>query len=182
MILITSASRREGKTTLASLVANAIASTGQTVIICDFDLRAPTLHRLHGVEATPGICEVLRGEVELPVAVKRTERDNLMLLTAGTCCSDAIAALGQERLTPVIRELREMADVVIIDGCPVLTSADINYVSPEADLILLAVRRDVSRMPAVNSSLRLLRSCEKRVAGAVVIERDAASNHISSHY
>lgn len=170
--LVTSAARGEGKTTVANQLATSLAQSTRKVILCDFDLRRPKLHRVHGLSAGPGVCDVLRSEVNLADALQETTTERLLVLPAGNCCKQAIRALVEEKAEPLIKELRGMADVVIIDACSVLSSADLDYLCPHVDEIIFAARRDFSRTPDVVKALRLIPATEEQIAGAVVIEKD----------
>lgn len=169
--LITSAIRGEGKTSLANQLAMRIALSTRRVILCDYDLRHPTLHRIHHFNNSPGLSEVLCGNLPLSEVLNETNTEGLQVLTAGHCSHDAIKALAQGRVKTIIEQMRGMADVVIVDGCPILSSADIGYVCPHVDQVIFSVRRDFSRVPAVNEALHLLHANEELIAGAVVIDR-----------
>ncbi|TWU41307.1 Tyrosine-protein kinase wzc [Novipirellula aureliae] len=181
LALVTSANRGEGKTTLASQLARNIASMGRTVILVDLDLRHPVAHRLYSVDLSPGVCEVLRGEQDLKASIQPTSIDGLSVLPAGECCRNSLQALGRNKAVPMFfRELASMADVVIIDGCPVLTSADVSYVAPHVDTIVFSVHRDISRVRDIKHAVDLIRASGTPVAGAVVIERATVSHDVSN--
>lgn len=171
VILVTSAVRSEGKTTLATQLAMSLANRSRSVILCDFDLRRPQLNKLLGVSQKPGVAEVLRGDIDLIDAMKQTFATGLSVVPAGECCPLAINALAEEGAEALIQQLRLQADLIIIDGCPVLTSADISFLSPHADQIIFAVRRDVSRTPNLLKAANLIPAHDHQIAGAVVIEK-----------
>ena len=179
-ILVTSAERKEGKTTLATQLALGLANTGRSVLLVDLDLRSPAIHQAFGVEHSPGVCDVLRGDVELKAAVKSTSTSNLCVLPVGQRCGTSRLALAKERTVPLFRELRAMADFLIVDGAPVLTSSDIGFVCQHIDEVILAVRRDVSRTTDVNAAIEVIRANDKPITGAVVVEPDKA-RHVDKH-
>jgi Mrp family chromosome partitioning ATPase/uncharacterized protein involved in exopolysaccharide biosynthesis len=174
VLLVTSAQRKEGRTTLATQLALSLGNTGRTVLLVDFDLRRPSIHRVYGMDASPGVCELLRGEADLQSAVQPTGTPNLCVLPAGECCGTALQALGYERTVPFFRELRETADFVIIDGCPVLTSSDVGFICLHVDQVIMAARRDVSRITDIRAATEFIRNTNTPVSGAVVIEPDEA--------
>lgn len=168
IILVTSAGDREGKTTVASHLAASLARSGRRTLLVDGDLRSPTAHLVFGTAGDPGLCEVLRGEVELAAALQPTSVDGLMLVAGGQCDYAAIAALSKNVLADVLQAAREQFEFIVIDASPVLTYADALLVSSHADAAVLSVRRDVSRIHKVNEARDRMESVGIRVLGAVV--------------
>ena len=62
-VLITSACGSEGKTTLAAQLAERCVNAGLMTLLIDADLRNPTLSRMLDAAESPGLINVLRGEV-----------------------------------------------------------------------------------------------------------------------
>ncbi|HEV2643724.1 MAG TPA: Wzz/FepE/Etk N-terminal domain-containing protein, partial [Candidatus Elarobacter sp.] len=59
LILITSAVEGEGKTTVTANLGRALARAGRKTLVIGADLRRPRLQELFGVEASPGLSEIL---------------------------------------------------------------------------------------------------------------------------
>lgn len=172
VVLVTSADRKEGKTTLATQLARSLADTGRSVLLVDLNLRSPAIHRIFGMECSPGVCDLLRGEADLNSLVQPTKTPNLEVLPAGVCCPSALQALGYENTVPFFRELRTMADFVIVDGCPVLTSSEIGFICRYVDEVVLIARRDVSRINDIQVASEFIRSSNQEINGVVVVEPD----------
>lgn len=170
MILVTSAGRAEGKTTLATQLAQCLSDMDRSVVLVDLDLHNPVIHRIFGVGNAPGMCEVLRSELELSGALKSGVNPKLSLLTAGDVCQRAIRQLGCETLSQQMKELRSLAEYVVIDGCAVLPWADMGYVAPNVDGVLFAIRSDVSQLRDILAAEQVLANVGATIMGAVVIE------------
>jgi len=170
LLVITSACRAEGKTTIATQLATSLAHCHKTVLLVDLDIRTPALHRVYGIENDQGVCEVLRGELDLASAVKPTQTESLSVLVAGNPCDEALRTLAREKTSSLMKELRSLADLVILDCGPVLAAADVECVSPYADGVMFAVRRDKSKLPDVKIAVEHLRQADAKILGAVVIE------------
>ena len=83
-ILITSSNRGEGKSTIASYLALTIANLSKKkILIIDTDIRRPKMHKIFNVPRENGICECLKDSVDPMKAVKKTEQENLFIITAG---------------------------------------------------------------------------------------------------
>jgi polysaccharide biosynthesis transport protein len=168
VIMVTSAGDREGKTTVASHLAASLARSGRRTLLVDGDLRSPTVHAMFSAALDPGLCEILRGEVELEAAIQPTPVDGLMLIAAGACDYHAIASLSKELLTQVFDKTREQFEFVVIDAAPVLTYADTLLMGVHIDAAVLSVRRDVSQLHKVYEARERLESVGIKVLGAVV--------------
>lgn len=168
IVLVTSASTMEGRTTVASQLAASLARAGRRTLLVDGDLRRPALHALFDVPLEDGLCEVLRAEIDVADVIRPTHAEGLWLLTAGYCDVDAIHALATEQMQPVMDKLRADYDFIIIDGAPVLGMSDALIFGQFSDGAVLSVRRDYSQMPNIHHAAELLRGVGIRIIGAVV--------------
>src|SRR5207249_11919924 len=64
--MITSASAGEGKTTTAANLAIALAGAGKRIVLVSADLRRPRVQELFGLNAGPGLADLLSGSISLP--------------------------------------------------------------------------------------------------------------------
>jgi polysaccharide biosynthesis transport protein len=168
VILVTSACDREGKTTVASHLAASLARSGRRTLLVDGDLRSPTVQEMFGAALNPGMCEILRGEVALEAGIQPTQVDGLMLLAAGQCDYQAIAALSQKHLNEILEKARQQFEFVVFDAAPVLTYGDTLLMGVHVDAAVLSARRDVSQLPKVYEAKERLELVGIRVLGAVV--------------
>src|SRR5262249_48176998 len=65
VVMVTSATGGEGKTTLAAALASSLARAGRKTLLLDGDLRRPAVHQLFEIAPHPGFSEALIGEVEI---------------------------------------------------------------------------------------------------------------------
>ncbi len=168
VVMVTSATTQEGRTTVASQLAASLARAGRRTLLVDGDVRRPALHALFDVPLEDGLCEVLRAEVDVADVIRPTHAEGLWLLTAGYCDVDAIHALATEQMQPAFEKLRSEYDFIIIDGAPVLGMSDALIFGQYCDGAILSVRRDFSQMPKINEAASLLRSVGVRLIGSVV--------------
>jgi capsular exopolysaccharide synthesis family protein len=168
VVMITSAQSGEGKTLLSTHLAASIAQIGHKVLLIDGDLRNPIAHQVFGLESTPGLCELLRGDVALDDVIKPTPIDLLAMITAGRWDSRATRALAQDGTGEMLRQLRARYDFIIVDSSPVLPVVDPLLIGQHVDGTVLSVLRDVSRMSRVYAAHQRLTAAGVRVLGAVV--------------
>ena len=168
VVMVTSASSHEGRSTVASQLAASLARAGRRTLLIDGDLRRPTLHRLFDFPLEDGFCEVLRAEIDVSDVVRPTHAEGLWLITAGYCDAKAIQALAKDQVQPIFDKLRVDYDFVIIDAAPVLNMSDSLIIGQYVDGAILSVLRDVSQVPKVHEANELLRSVGIRILGSVV--------------
>jgi capsular exopolysaccharide synthesis family protein len=168
VVLVTSAAGGEGRTTVASQLAASLARAGRKTLLVDADLRRPSLHHLFELPLSDGLSEVLRSEAALESVVRKTHAEDLWLLTAGQCNAKTIQALAQDRIHGVLGELREQFEFIILDSAPALDLADSLIMGRHTDGAILAVRRDVSRVPQIHETRERLKNVGIRILGSVV--------------
>ena len=83
-VVISSASPAEGKSFSATNLALVEAQlSGHRVLLCDFDLRRPMIHKIFELDRGPGVTDYLLGKVTLPQALRRIGDSNLYVMPAG---------------------------------------------------------------------------------------------------
>ena len=106
VVMITSALDHEGKTTVASQLAASLARCGRRTLLVDGDLRRPTAHKLFELPLEPGLCEVLRGDVEVDDVIRPTRVAGLWMISAGQYDLESIQALSKEGVGEIFDVLR----------------------------------------------------------------------------
>jgi capsular exopolysaccharide synthesis family protein len=157
VILVTSAAPGDGKTVLASALAQTFALSNKRCLLVDADFRRPSAHRIFNKGARAGLCEVLAGTVPLEKALTRLHPDPLTFLSAGEVVSEPLELLSPKRLIPFIESVRQTFDVVILDSPPVLAVSDAGIISAQVTNVLLAVRWAVTTRSATSRALTILR-------------------------
>ncbi len=169
VVMVTSATQGEGKTSLASQLATSMATAGMRTLIVDCDLRNPSVQKLFELPVRPGVSEVLRQEVDAADVVQATTVPNLWLIPAGQCSAATIAALAQGHpLETFFNRLRGQFDLVIVDSCPVLPVADALLIGQHVDGVVFSVMQDVSQLPKVMTATEKMQQLNIPLIGAVV--------------
>jgi capsular exopolysaccharide synthesis family protein len=167
-VMVTSAMSGEGKTTLATRLAASLARGGVRTLLIDGDLRNPKAHRVLGRAQTPGLAEVLRGEVDAEHAVQAGAVANLALLAAGKCDPHSIQALAGSRLGDLLHQMEDQYEFIVVDSCPVLAVADTLSIGLHVKGVLLATLAEVSQLRKVHQAAQRLAAFELQVLGTVV--------------
>jgi capsular exopolysaccharide synthesis family protein len=167
VVMITSAVKGEGKTSVSCHLAASLARAGRSTLLIDCDLRRPAIHRLFDQPVGPGLCELLRGEAGPGEVIRPTAAD-LSLITAGGCDALALQALAQDGLRTIFAELKNQYDFIIVDSAPVLSVADSLLAGQSVDGVIFSVLRDVSRLPEVHAAYERLAVLGAKMLGVIV--------------
>jgi capsular exopolysaccharide synthesis family protein len=169
VVMVTSATQGEGKTSLASQLGSSMATAGMRTLIVDCDLRNPSIHKLFELPLSPGVSEVLCQEADPSDAVQPTAVPNLWVIPAGQCSTRVIAALAQGHpLEALFNRLRGQFDFVVVDSCPVLPVADALLIGQHVDGVVFSIMQDVSQLPKVMVASEKLTQLSINLLGAVV--------------
>jgi polysaccharide biosynthesis transport protein len=174
--VITSASPREGKTTLTLSLAISLAQSGKRVLIVDTDLRKPRLHRALGTTLNKGLTAVLVGELSIKDAIQETEVPGLSLLAAGPIPPNPSELLHTTQFRQVIAELSKMFDQVFFDSPPLAAVTDAAIIAPQVDGAILVIHGQRTTRDALYTALRQLRDVGCQPTGGVLNEVDLSAN------
>ena len=157
-IAISSPSQGDGKTTIASSVAIAMADLTPGILVIDADLRQPTLHEKLGIENGLGLSDVLVGVTRLEDAVAPTRYAGLDCLTSGKIPPNPIKLLQSERFADLLTAAKERYRTIIID-CPAVNPIfDSAIISAHADGFVLVVAANITDTRATKEALKRMRS------------------------
>jgi|GEM_PF-401872 len=166
-ILVTSALAAEGKTFVATNLAQAIArERDRKVLLIDSDLRSPALHKPLGAPLTPGLSDYLRGEASDPEIIQHGQEGNLCFIAAGSPGSDPSELLSNGALDKLLDRLAPLFDWVIIDSPPCLPVADANVLAGICDGVLLVLRARSTPSAAATKARKELQ--KRKVIGVVM--------------
>jgi succinoglycan biosynthesis transport protein ExoP len=168
-ILVTSPSAGDGKSTLVSNLAIAMAQAGQKTIVLDADFRKPTQHILFGSDADrQGLIAALSGKATLAQAIQSTGIEGLSLLSCGSSVPNPAETLSSQVFVQVLRRLAQVYDRVILDAPPIMAVTDARVLGALCDITVLVLRADRSRRHICQRAIDALEATGSHLVGAVV--------------
>lgn len=165
-LYITSATGKEGKTSVAANLAVQLADLEQKVLLIDFDVRNPSLGSLFmdKVDYYHSLNALYRGET--------SQEDAITHLTGFL---DLLPSILEKKTLPLDEAMMAMVsgltadyDYVLMDTAPVGQSADTMNLNKIAQAALFVIRYDTSTMSEIQEALDRLDKSGISVVGTIV--------------
>lgn len=170
---VTSVVEREGKSSIARAIAISMANDhAGDVLLVECDLLHPSLAGDFGIEAAPGLSDVLAEDMLLSDAVHPSGLPNLWLLPAGSPSANPSRLLRSPAMQSMLEDVSGWYSYVVLDLPAVLKSSDASVIAQLAGGVVLVVRADSTEHQAAQEAVRLLSGAN--LHGAVVTRTKSA--------
>jgi len=180
VVLLTSAKRGEGKSTVSGNLAVTIAQSGREVVVVDCDLRLPTVHKLFDLPNKRGLTNILAGEVSLDDAIQYSAFPRVQVITSGPLPPNPTELLGSQRMLDLIEQLKNTFDFIVLDTPALLSVADAAVLAPAVDNVILVVAQAQTRRGDVQAVRQQLSNV--RVRSMEVVVNRAEPNGSYAYY
>ena len=170
VLLVTSSVPGEGKTTVAVNLAEAFAKKKYRVVLLDGDLRNPSVLKCIGLSERKGrgIIGVLKGQISLDEALTDYRDLSLKILPGVGSTQNPAGLLRSARMKTLIEELKEDADLLIIDTPPCGVLSDASLLGGIADSAVLVVHQGTTKDREVQRALEFFEDSQIPVCGYVL--------------
>ena len=159
-LAVCSPRRGEGRTLAAVNLAVTLASDPRySVLLCDLDLRTPSIAGLFGLTPAAGVDDVLAARAELVDCLVHPQGfDRLVLLPARAALASSSEYLAGAVIGRLVAELRERYPdrILVFDLPPVLVADDALAFSPNVECALVVVDEGSTRRDDVTRCLEML--------------------------
>ena len=167
-ILITSPAPGDGKSTLVSNLAIAMAQAGQRTLVIDADFRKPVQHKIFELDDDKGLSSVLAGRDTIEQAIQQGVVDSLDIMACGPDVPNPSELLNSDVFKATLKKLTEKYDRVVIDSPPVGPVADAQILAAICDTTVLVLRAEKSTRRQAQHARDGLLSVGAQLLGAVV--------------
>lgn len=180
-IMFTSSGPAEGKSTTIANVAVALAQSGRSIILVDCDLRKPVQHRIFG-KRNKGVTNILVDDSPAEAFLQETEIDNLRILPSGPIPPNPSELLSSLKMVELFTELKELADIVLIDAPPTIAVTDAAVMAAKVDGIVLVIDSTSVRPEMAQKAKDLLVKANGHILGVILNRVEIEEEHAYYYY
>jgi capsular exopolysaccharide synthesis family protein len=167
-ILVTSLHPGEGKTFVASNLAVILAKAGKKVLLLDFDLHKPKVHKRFVIENNKGTSSFLIGQSNFEDIIAKDVIDHLDVITGGPIPPNASELILNDRTKVLIEELKSNYDYVIVDTPPLLLISDSQVLVNYADMALFVLNSKKAHQEGVRYLEEFIAKLENKNVGLIL--------------
>jgi capsular exopolysaccharide synthesis family protein len=172
VILVTSATAAEGKSTLAANLSVVLAQADRRVLLISADMRRPRLQDLFELSNRVGLASVLDRRLPRGEATQQTMVKGLEVMLSGPLPARPAELAQSDEMRELLEQTRNDYDFVVLDGTPILPVADALSMSPFVDAVLFVVNARTAKQGAVAQARIGLDHVGAFVLGAVLNQFD----------
>lgn len=181
VILVTSPGMGDGKTFAAANLAAVLAQGGKKVVLIDTDLRKPSLHSYLGMDNSQGLTDLFEGRLDLQHAVQAWDEEKVFVVTSGDLPLNPAEQLSSKKMERVLESFRQTADVVILDGPPLIV-VDATILAKRADGVLVIARHAHTRRDELKTAVDQLQRAGVRILGGILNRIPHSADNYYSRY
>ena len=175
VVIITGPSPSIGKSFFSSNYAAVSCREGQRVLLIDTDMRKGQLHQYMGTGKSPGLSEVIAGDITLEEAVHEVN-DHFYFLSCGKRPPNPSELLETEAFQNLLEEVNRSFDLVVIDTPPILAVTDASIIAQYGGKLFVLLR---SGQHDINEILAATSRFEKsgvKVTGILINDQEVQSS------
>lgn len=176
VIMLTSCTPNEGKSTVAIRLAQAFAENGESVALVDADLRKSVLIGRYGVtgeKEIKGLSHYLSGQEKFENVLCETNIENMYIAFAGRSTPNPTELLGNQYFQNMIEELREKYEYVIVDAPPLGSVIDAAIIAKFCDGAIFVVENNAISYRFAQDVKKQLDLSECKILGAILNKVDS---------
>ncbi len=181
-IMISSLDAGAGKSTTIANLAITIGHLGKKTVLVDCDLRKPMCHNIFGLKSKPGLVQyLLDDDVDIDTIIRKTNNDNISLITAGGIPEYPSEILDSEKMRDLIKKLKEEFDFILFDTPPFAAVTDPLILAKHVDKHFLVIKAGETRR---RPFLRLISDLEglNLSCSGVIVNQTTKHNTYYSYY
>ena len=183
VIVFTSCTPNEGKSTVSISLAASLAEAGKKVLFIDADLRKSVLAGRHKVNgAIKGLSHFLAGQAEVSDIMYKTQEADMVVMFAGVVPPNPAELLGQKRFESLISSARKVYDYIIIDAPPLGSVIDSAIIAKQCDAAVLVIAANTISHKFAKVVKEQLEKSECPILGVVLNKVDMKQNKYYGKY
>lgn len=169
-LAISSTQMRDGASYLAGNLAILFAQMGRKVLLIDANLRKPRQHELFRLGNGMGLSDMLADRMPSLQVHTISPFHTLSVLPAGSPPPNPVELLARPSFGALLSGLETSYDIILLDTAPSQLTSDFQLVAARVGGVLIAARRDVSRLAPLGELKEKIALSGAEVVGAVVLD------------
>lgn len=167
--IMTSAINSEGKTVTSINLAITMAQdlNNKSILLIDADMRKGAVAKYMGINRSPGLSEVLKGDAGIDSVFVNPGITNLTILTSGKVPKNPSELLNSKKMASLLDTLKPRFDYIFLDSPPVMPLADSCILSPMADGVIMVVQAGRTQRDIVKHARMRLEQSRAKLVGYV---------------
>jgi capsular exopolysaccharide synthesis family protein len=174
VLLVTSGSAGDGKTSVAVNLATTFVAENKKVLLIDANFWQPALYTIFPKEAIEakqaefGLSTLLVGRCGYHEVIRPSGIEGLFIIDSGPLPSNPAELLGGAQMKQLLEQQRENYDYIIVDGPPVLLVSATKILAKLADGTVLVFNAAATRRGAAHRTILELGGVDAAVIGCVL--------------
>lgn len=169
IILFSSHSQGEGKTTTVVNLAGVFQNSGYKTIVIDLNMRAPSLHGHFGIEQQySGISTYLSQRDNIGNIIFSTNFENLDIIPAGPIPPNPSELILSKRLTDLFETLKQKYNYIIIDTSAYDSALETQYLMQFSTMNLIILREKMSKKSTIVELEKIIQEKNLKNIGLVL--------------
>lgn len=160
----------EGADDLAANLAILFAQMGRKVLLIDANLRTPRQHEIFRLGKGGGLSDYLGGRSPTLKVHTIKPFHTLSVLGAGSPAPNPAELLARPGFGSLLSGLQASYDIILVDSAPAKVASDFQMIAAQAGGLLMATRRNVSRLSQMAEFKQKIVLAGAEVVGAVVLD------------
>lgn len=185
LLLVTSSTQGEGKSTVSVNLAITYAQSGKRVLLIDADIRNPSLYKyLARPKDAVGISNTLINEIDFYDVVQKSILGIIGFdyLPGGDIPPNPVQLLESDKMRELLETSQHIYDLVIIDTPPLGYFSDALLLARYADVVALISRYNKTSRKELLSSLDLLKKTNIMAVGVVLNAVPGSTSNAYGYY
>jgi len=168
-ILVTSADRGEGKSTICANLAVVMAQTEKRILLLDCDLRLPSQHKLFNLSRDEGVTNIVGRYIEdTDLDLGEESIPGLTVIGSGPPPPNPSEFLSSNRFRSFLKRVEKEFDTVIVDAPPIGLVTDAAILSDVVDGTLLVLDAQMGHRNLALKAKAALEQVNANVIGLVL--------------
>ena len=168
VIAISGPAPEVGKSFISINLATIFAQSNKRILLLDVDLRRGYLHKYFDREASPGLTELMSGDLTINQVIYKTDIPNLDYISRGKSPNNPSEVLSSQKFRELLEQLSQQYDHIIMDTPPVLAVTDGIILAQYSGVNLVVARYAKTQLKELELTIAKFEQAGTKVSGIIL--------------